>query len=562
MAGALSQVNDDSTPDDSTSPRQLSSRRRSALDRATQAMIMDLQRTAPLEAQAAAMFGQNPQGSLPGALGAGMEANLRTRIGLTALPFDLRQRSADADLAEARAQQLDLANQINELNFGYMTEPFQPGDLSPAPQAPGNAAPPMQPGSGAPPGAGAPSAGPPGPSGGSGADNFANAEHLPLTPESQASLAALEAQMRRAARFINQSPQARGDYYNILHEMTQVVQNDPLAKNELQKRQTQESANVDLDKQIKMQIAKMGDEAHHEAESQFSAMANAPNSQVDITDPNAINSWIDQRARGIFASRFAILSGQLQRMGLDPRKYLGADTAAPVSAQPVAPPQITQAGAAAPAPAAAGVAPPLSPTGDAPQPGAGDQPLSDQAQLSGSPFGPRQLTADQKIGLNEKQGVAGNDLNIMLQAQKDLEMALELNKNSLAGPLVEQAQFFHRLRDTVKGVVGLDRNDPALKNTALLDSIFSGQTLSTLKNLMKGNPTEAERGYVERIGAVKQLTQQEREVLIERGLELIQPRIAFEQMRMKALNNGQTIDQKDYENWLRTNWPDADKVLK
>jgi hypothetical protein len=155
---------------------------------------------------------------------------------------------------------------------------------------------------------------------------------------------------------------------------------------------------------------------------------------------------------------------------------------------------------------------------------------------------------------NKQQGEQGEALTTLLQAQRDFETALDLNDRSLAGPLVEQGQFAHRLRDTARGMLGMDRNDPELQNTALLQSILSGQTLTNLKNLMRGNPTEAERNYVERLGAVTQMTAQERKVLLQRGIQLLEPRIAFEKARTEALNRGEMLSEQSYQDWLKKNW--------
>ena len=575
MAGALSQVQDDGGSSYDSDRRALSMRRRSLLDRATRDMITHLQETAPMDAQAAAMFGAAPENSLPGALGRGMEAALKTRIGMVSMPYDLEQKAAYAALADARAQQTDLQNQINELNFGYLTEPY-------GPSRGGGAAPPS-PGSAGPGGATrSQAAGPAAPpaAGGGGADgiDFADPQHLPLTPQSQSQLQALQAQLDRASQYINTAPQARADYFDILAAMSKVVQDDPLAKQALQSRQQQETSDIALDKELKLKVAELGSDAIKEAEQQLNSMMSMPNNQVNIGDPDAVNAWIDSRAHEIFATKYAMLWKQLAGAGIDPKKYLGQppitqrELPPPDQGQPPAPPQlsVTPPPAAAPGPGLS-LTPEPAPQGQPPlgAPPAAPPAPSPSSAPAGAPTAPKksivqppQLSPQQKIEANVTLGAQAQSLQGFKQMEADLERALELNQHSIAGTFADAGVAFHRGKASLYELFGGHIDDPELRNTAELESIMSTQTLERLNQLIKGNPTEGERAYVERTGSVRNMTKQERQVLFERGLELLQPRIAFELMRLNALSEGRTVSPDEYENWLKTSYPNGKDLAK
>lgn len=566
MAGALAQA---APPTQAPDPYDSQDRNlppgwsRPLLDKATEALLTDLTERAPYEAQAAAMFSQAPRGSLPGALGAGMQANLGARLNMLQLPFQLRRQAADTRLQTEQAQRAGLENDMTRRNFGYLTEPWQVDEFSHAPGEQDVTRPPA--GGGAPPAAGAPAQATPvaggadGERGAGGArqpgpvDQFSNPEGLPLTPESETRLGFLGAQLERAKKYANRSPLARQDLGALLEEMTKTVQNDPLAKNELQRRQTQETSNVGVEADLKKRVMEVVQKSQEQADSEFNALASNPHSGIDPENPQAASAWVDFRARQIAKQQLDMLRPVITKLGFNPDEYLGqvAQEAAAQGQQPA--PQQAQVptlpdgtpltdDAGAPA-----QLPKVGPSSDVPPP---------------SPF-KRSLLPQERIALVQEQEKASAALQTLEQAYRDLNKAAALNPNSSEGPTAEYETLGRRGVSAVQHLFGGKDTDPVLANTTELQAILSGQTLQNLSTLIKGNPTEGERAYTERLGALVTMTRGERERLIKRGLQLVKPRLEFAQLYMDSLAKGQPLDPTKYKDWVYRNYGEgAEEILK
>lgn len=568
--------------------KQDSEMTRSLLDQATDRLVRGLE-GAPYQAAAAAMLSDAPRGSFPRSLGLGMDARLQTQIFQRTKPYELAEQQSRGQLQGAQAKEQELQNQINELNLGYMTEPW---DLSGTGGGGGG-------GGGQPQAGGAPGGVPGGAAGtalaggtaGGTLGDESNPDQLPLTPESQQQMRVLQAQYQRAVQFANKAPAARADLTAIVASMAKVVQDDPLAKQSIANKTTTFNSEVELGKSIKQKVLEIGKDSFDAAQAELQALASAPNFTVDLSNPDKINRWIDNRAKEIFAQRYTMLKQQLSAMNIDSDKY-AADIAqaqeftdqpsqtAPMPAAdpnarplatpgqvptaaapqgpsptspgaavsphapmlaPPAPPSIQ--GTRQPAPQPAPVTPP-APDTPAPQPAPGPgQPLDMGAD---NPFMQRPPTQGERLDLSKEQGAAGQNLSILNSGYEDLQHALELNEQAVDGSFWAQPEVIaRRARAAAQG-----REDPALTATTILQSILSGQTLQNLSTLIKGNPTEGERNYVERLGATIEMSKPERKALIARVLKLIEPRIAFERMRGDALANGTFIDAKNYQQWL------------
>lgn len=525
---------------------------RDLLDQATDRLLKGLE-GAPYTAQAAAMLQGFHPGSFPGSLGRGMEARLNTQLALRTKPYELAELRARSLNEQANARQTDLVNRINELNLGYMTEPW---DLS-APDGGGQAS----------------------LLGGAGDD-----QGLPLTPASQERMALLQAQYSRALQYANSAPQARSDLSALTEAMTKVVAEDPLAKQALANLNTRFNANVDVDKQIKQKIIDIGKESFEAAQSELQSLASAPNFTVDLSDPGKINRWIDSRAKEVFAQRYSMLRKQLEGIGIDPDRYTaeleqaGAQIAeqqgavpspgegfaagasagpagaaaappAPAAQLPVATPGVTPLAAPVAAPVEASVNAPQA--GPAPEPAAAPAPVADP----GNPFIRRPPTTGDRLDLNKEQNTSAASLNTLLSGYNDLSHALELNQNAIEGPTADVETWIRRGAAGLHHLLGDEKyDDEKLNNTSVLNSILSSQTLQNLNTLIKGNPTEGERQYVERLGAVLQMSRGERTRLIRRVIQLLKPRITFERMRSDALANGTYVPADSYEEWLRQSY--------
>lgn len=556
------------------------------LDSATEHLLEGLQRRAPGQAEAAAIFSQAPRGSLPGALGAGLNADLQTRLGMLGLPGRLRGQAANTRLVGARARGEELNNRVNELNFGYLTEPWntadpgadpgQPGagglagPAGPAGQAQGDtiAPAPVTPvrQDAGPPGQGqrpaAPAPGPDGQVAQAGTDP-ANPQGLPLTPESQVRLNALHGQLARAAQYINRSPRARQDYYAILEEAVKTVQEDPLAKQALTQQNTQQTSDVDMVKQLHLKAVDIGHEAYDEAGKEAAALAAAPNSQVDPSQPEAYSAWIDNRAKQIFAERFKGFASTLKSMGQDPTKFLadvagagapGAAAAAPTSAAPTGAPAVAPGAAAAlPADVAAEMDQEQPPTGGSGSPDAAAAPTSAGAGAP-SPFIQKQLTPTEQLAKNKEQEEAATNVNMLEQWYQGLNRALKINDKAAAGTFADLGIKGHQIVDAGRGVLGMKRGDEYLNSTAEMQSILSMMSLQNLNTLIKGRFTNSELSFVQQLESSLDQTPQQRERLFKRGLQIIGPRLTFERMRMDAYNQGHPIAAGDYREWLERNY--------
>jgi hypothetical protein len=572
---------------------------RSLLDQATERLTRGLE-GAPYAAAAAAILQGDRPGSLAAGIGRGLDARLQTQLFMRTKPYELAREQATGQYVTAQARQQELQNKIDQLNLGYMTTPWNL-DGSGGGQIPVGGGGGQIPVGGGGSGGVLPtvltgSTGSSGSGSAGGAPGLDNPGQLPLTPESQQRLQLLQAQYDRAVQFANTAPAARTDLMAISQEMAKVVQDDPLAKQYLANQTTKFNTEQQLGSSIKQKILDIGKESFESAQSELQSLSNAPNFTVDLTDPDKINRWIDSRAKTIFAERYSMLKQQLASMGINPDKYaaeiaqaqveIPQASAGPATGVAAVPAQgeFPSAGLTMPqatpglrplAPAGAGPAPssqgaPVPPHALTPAPPAPSQipqvpatvtPPPAQSQVPATvtpppaqpqvaddnPFVKRPMTQSENLDYSKEQQIAGQNLATLTSGYQDLQHALELNKLAFSSGFFTPVQIeLARTRSALQG-----KDDPRLIATAQLQSILSGQTLQNLSTLIKGNPTEGERAYVERLGATIQMSRGERDALIRRVMRLIEPRMQFEKMRMDALAAGQAIDPNSYQTWLK-----------
>ena len=495
-------------------------------------------------------LGAGRPGSLASAIGGGMAGRLNADISKIDLPIKWEGEAAQALLAREQAKQAALQNQINQMNFGYFTEPLpSEADIAGAGGTTGEGI--------ATPGA------TPGAVGTS--ENLTGQGDLPLTPQTSLQITALKAQLHRALKFAQVSPQARQDAYQIYDDMAKAVAADPLAKNELARRQAQEKSNIDIaqhgqtneqdfSKGVKESVVKMTQDALAQAQDEFHAMAQNPNYSrqlPNLNNPAAIDTFVRNRARAILAQKYAELEAQLRRMGKDPSQYLGEAGAAPVDTGPV--PGGAPAGGEVPIPRVGATVRPTEPTDETPPVIAA--PPQEREEKA---FVPAGLLPGESLDFEKEQATAGANAGLLGQGISQLQEALGYNENSIEGTLGSIEEFYRRGRLGLQNFGRPNKlEDPVLNNTALLDSVLSSSVLQNLSTLIKGNPTEGERHYVEKLGATKDKTKGERRVLIEHAIPLLRARLAFENMRMKALSQGRPIRFSDYEQWLKWAYGDT-----
>lgn len=416
-------------------------------------------------------------------------------------------------------------------------------------------------------------------------DPQVNPQHLPMTDESQARLQYLGMQLHRAMKWSQTSPQARQDVGAILGQMTDVVKADPLAGEELKKREVKYGSDVDLEKQLHLKAADMGKESLAAAEEEFKALASNPNTQLDpalLRDPSQIQAWIDQRGKQIFAQRFQRLQQQAQAAGMDPKRFMGE---APIDAQQLpaqaTPQQPPPTQAAAPTVPTLPDGTPLTddagapfqpkPTGPSqvvlPKPSLiPDLPALPQEQQATtqqlaaqqpppSPFVERQLTPKERVDVNKDQEELGKSINMQAQWYGNLKDALKLNGKSYSGPLVDVYSQLARGRAALHELfTGNESFEPTLQMTATLKSIISTLNLQNIQAYVKGRMTNFELEYVTQLESAMDYSKQERQALFKRGLQIIGPRLQFEQTRAKALAAGRFIDPNSYEDWFNKSY--------
>jgi hypothetical protein len=278
-------------------------------------------------------------------------------------------------------------------------------------------------------------------------------------------------------------------------------------------------------------------------------------------DPEAVDRWLQDRAFALLQSRYKDIARALEGQGRDPNEFLYgliadvsrvAEPSAPAQ-QPVQQPQLqpgqapAQTPAAPPSPAVGGAVPTASGPGGPSLPPA----VGGAAPGEGQPFVRKPLTQGEKLDVQKNQIEQATAYNTLEQWSADLDRALQLNKDSIEGPTASGETFGRRLRVAGQNLFRSESvTDPKLNNSTEMGSILAGQTLQNLSTLIKGNPTEGERAYVERLGAIPQMTKGERERLLKRGQRLLEPRIKFQRMAAEAAASGTTIPAEAYGDWL------------
>lgn len=500
------------------------------LDQATDDLLRGME-GAPYQAAAAAVFSQNRPGSLPAAVGAGMGAKLETQLFQRTKPYDMARDLAATQFTEAETEHRTLQNEIDRLNLEYYTNPWDMGGGSPLSDAL--------------------IGGGDGQQGGSGTDDYVNPDQLPLTPEGQGRMDMLKLQLDRALEYANRSPAARDDIDALLGEMTKLVAEDPLAKRELESRKKTEDADVDLRNKIKESVLTFFKDSEEQARTELQNLMSSPNSQLDPNDLAGAERWVDARARRLFAQRYQQLEQQLEAMHLDPADYLsglvgqdGTELAGDPGGDPTGgqPTQLAPDPSGAPA-----VTPGLAPAQD---PNAG--PARVPGTAAGPPVQPLQLKPGERDDLLKLQGEINANRVQLQNAVSDLTRALDLNQASIGGGRFFQPLFEagHAFKSGLKEQLGGDAEDPALTATGELQSILSSTVLQNLSTLIKGNPTEGERAYVERLSATTNMPKATRDVLIRRAIKLLQPRLEFMKLMEDAAIHNQTVDPNAYERWL------------
>lgn len=495
-------------------------------------------------------------GSLASALGGGMHGRLEADLNSMVLPVKMEGEAAQAQLTQAAAEQARLQNEINRMNLGYLTEPMYVDE--------GVAAAGGEPNGGVPPGAGGQAtAGGPGdqlaaaPLGAGQPPSLGQAPtsgdvtgqgDLPLTEQSAAQMNALKMQLHRALKFSGPSPQARADVPQIYAEMAKLVAEDPMAKEALAVRQKQKEADiavgeeagkiaVGLPKKIQDDISKMSQDAIAEATKIYTAPFASPDYSGIVPDPETAAAAVQKIAKQLMVGKYQEYRQQLkQQLGVDPNHYIG-------NLGEETPPQ------------GGGVGSPgdgTDPVASADKPNAPAETTPPDDPLGG--FKPAQLTPKMQFNINQEQASVGKNINTLQSGLNELNHALELNKESVAGPM---SDWGIKGRNVLLGITNLlpwgkDKEDPVLNATAELQAVLTGDVLKNVNDLVRGNPTPAEKDYTEHLSAVVGESKGVRRTLIEHTIKLMQPRLEFEKLRMKALSAGKAIQWSDYEDWLKS----------
>jgi hypothetical protein len=135
---------------------------------------------------------------------------------------------------------------------------------------------------------------------------------------------------------------------------------------------------------------------------------------------------------------------------------------------------------------------------------------------------PRQLSAQ------ERQDVVSADQEVVAaqNAKAALEQALSLNAKAYDGPLAA-------VRANIAAL--LPGEHPAAVATTQLDRLMSEQVLQNMKSAFGANPTEGERRFLIDSQAAASLTKEQRQALLQRGVQLAEDRIQRSRARGEAL---------------------------
>lgn len=121
------------------------------------------------------------------------------------------------------------------------------------------------------------------------------------------------------------------------------------------------------------------------------------------------------------------------------------------------------------------------------------------------------------------------NLSSLREAQTALADASEYSKKAFAGPFATQ-------RGAVAGVTGM--NTDAAIATREFNAIMTGQALSQLRVIFGGNPTEGERKILLDMQASAQMSQPEREALLNRAQRAVEMRMKDTERKLQSIVRG------------------------
>lgn len=121
------------------------------------------------------------------------------------------------------------------------------------------------------------------------------------------------------------------------------------------------------------------------------------------------------------------------------------------------------------------------------------------------------------------------NLSSLREAQTALTDASEYSKKAYAGPFATQ-------RGSVAGLTGM--NTDAAIATREFNAIMTGQALSQLRVIFGGNPTEGERKILLDMQASAQMSQPEREALLNRAQRAVETRMKDTERKLQSIVRG------------------------
>ena len=181
-------------------------------------------------------------------------------------------------------------------------------------------------------------------------------------------------------------------------------------------------------------------------------------------------------------------------------------------------------------PAPPGILPPTGGVAPAPQPPAGAQPgtvtqVPGGGTITQTQLGPRRLSpAELQLKQETEDAIAAT-----AGARSGLLEALRLSREAYSGPLAAPL---------AAGAAMLPGEQRAAVATRELGSLMTEQTLSQLRTIFGGNPTEGERKILDSMQASVRMTRPEREALIARALEAVERRLPSLQSRLEQVAGG------------------------
>lgn len=221
----------------------------------------------------------------------------------------------------------------------------------------------------------------------------------------------------------------------------------------------------------------------------------------------------------LYGPRTEIRNGEV--VTIQPEVPVGVPRPSPRAMEAAAAPPAAATGAPAPQAAAGVPQPPAAPGGETrtvTTPGGG--------QVSITSTQPRALTGQEV----EQRVALQNRLTTMDGTEGALRDALRFSQSAYAGPAAG-------LRGAAAGVLGIDRD--AAVATRNFRTIMGEQALEQLKTIFGGNPTEGERQILLDLQANVNMSQAERESLINRSLAAIQRRRRIAEEELQQVVRGE-----------------------